>query len=345
MSPTMKVWTAVGAAVTAVWAVWWTDVLPLDTTPVGQAAAVGAAVVVTATWVPVPATVERLLASGVALVLLPPAMAARSLLPAAAAAAVLAVLRIAVAARAHRHQQLPVLAAVGAGLFGVAVLTAQADTGTWALPGTTDVSAALALAGAVAVLASAAVAGSAPWARILVVPALLVGVAAAAVLPASATAASLAIAAAGAAAAGAGASLPVGLLSLTAATVPDARPAALLLAAAAVLAAPLVEHGLLAALPAVPGAVAFAATDDLVAVALVPVVLALVLRPGPADHRPLVAPLVPLLLATAVLVLAPSTWTWVGDARVHHLDAGASTALAVGAVAVGARRVASLLHR
>jgi hypothetical protein len=337
---TTRVWAASGGLAALVW-------LVLD----GGPAAVGAALLVTA--VRPAAGVEGIVLGGGALVVVPGALALDEPAAAVGLVAALAAARLVVAVRSHRDRQLPVLAAVGAALLGLALLAVKAEEGVWQLPGTDTFPAALALAGAAAVLVASTLPAASPWTRVLVVPALVLGVPASDALPGSATAVALAVALLAAAWLGS-APLSLGGLALLAATVPTGVPAAFLLAAAAVLAAPLADRGPAAAVLGFPGAAALAAAvaGGPLSVPRVAAVLALAGTAVLLGRRDLrfdtdVEPtLWPVLGAAAWLLVAPATWDWVGDARIDHWDAGAVLAVLAGAAAVlGRRRLPSLLER
>lgn len=342
---TTRVWTAAGALAALLW-------LVFD----GGPAAVAAALLVTT--VAPPPTVEGIVMGGGALVAVPAALAIDEPAAAVGLVAVLVAARLVVAVRQHRDRELPVLpglGVVGAALLGLALLAVRADEGTWTLQGADDLSVALALAGAVAVLIASAPPTAVAWTRVLVVPALVIGLPAADALPASAVAVVLG-AAALVAAWFAGPALPLAALALLAAAVPGGLPAASLLAAAAVLATPFVERGPAPAVLGLPGGVALAAAvvagpvsvpRVAAALALVGVVGVLATRRADFDLDTKVElPLVPTLAVSAWLLLAPATWDWVGDARIDHWDLGAALAAAAGiAAVVGRRRLSSLLER
>lgn len=120
------------------------------------------------------------------------------------------------------------------------------------------------------------------------------------------------------------AAVPLALLAL----VVD-RPAADLLAIAAVLAALMPRHGRRAALLGLPGGVAAVATASdglVVAVALTAILLATHEPEPEATVHPLV------LAAGAWLLLAPTTLPWVGDAGLGPYQAGVVRAVAAAAL-------------
>ena len=179
-------------------------------------------------------------------------------------------------------------------------------------------------------------------ARVLVVPGVALAVAAG-----SGTAVVVAAGAAAIAAAlwsGAFA-LPLGLLAVAVAPVPGARPAAYLLAAAAVLAAADDDQGGAVAVLALPGAVAAAlaiaagpvSASRAAATVAMAAVAGLATTHPPAD-RPTFA-VGPAAVLAAWLLVAPGTWSWVGEARLGHYDRGAALALAAVAIAAVAHRV------
>lgn len=338
---TTRAWTAAGAVAALLW-------LVLD----GGPAAVGAVLLVTA--VPPPATVEGIVLGGGALVAVPAALSIDEPAAAVGLLAVLAVVALVAAVRQHRPRELPVLAVVGAALLGLALLTVRADEGAWTLPGVDTFPAALTLVGAAAGLVAGASPAAAAWTRVLVVPALVLGVPAADALPASGTAVLLG-AAALAAAWLAGPALSLAALALLAATVPAGLPAAYLLAAAAVLATPLVDRGPATAILGLPGAAALAAavatgplslTRVAAVFALVGVAAIVAIRSNGDLDTDVDMPLVPTLVVAGWLFVAPATWDWVGDARIDHWDLGAVLAVVAGMAAVVVRRrLPSLLER
>jgi hypothetical protein len=144
-----------------------------------------------------------------------------------------------------------------------------------------------------------------------------------------------------------GAVLPLAVLALVAMAVPDGRPAARLLAAAAVLAVPFARAGSAVAVLGLPGAVALADAIAagpisfrrvLATAALVGVAAFLAVRPRPAEGWSLHWWLAPGALVALWLLVAPGTWGWVGDARIGHWDLGAFLAVLAGGIAVAVDR-------
>lgn len=120
------------------------------------------------------------------------------------------------------------------------------------------------------------------------------------------------------------AAVPLALLALAA-----DRPAADLLAIAAVLAALMPRHGRWAALLGLPGGVAAAATGSdvlVVALALTAILLATHEPESEAGVHPLV------LAAGAWLLLAPTTLPWVGEAGLGPYQAGVVRAVPAAAL-------------
>lgn len=138
-----------------------------------------------------------------------------------------------------------------------------------------------------------------------------------------------------------GAALPFALLAAAIYPLPDGRPAAYLLAAAAVVAAALHRRGSHAAVLGLPGGVAAAAaiaggpvTVARVAASLALAATALLLIGHEADAEARPHP-VPLVLG-AWLVLAPTTLPWVDDAGLGPYQAGIIRAAVGAALAVAA---------
>lgn len=186
-----------------------------------------------------------------------------------------------------------------------------------------------------------------PWCRVLVVPAVAFGVPAADALAPSVVAVFGGAAAVGAVWATAGAVLPLAALALASTAVPGGLPAAWLLAAAAVLAAPFADRGRVSAVLGLPGAAALATAiaagpvgvpRATVAVALAATAVLALVRPRPVDPGPLLPSLVPAAAVGLWLLVAPGTWEWVGDARLDHWDVGAVLAAAAGIAAVAVHR-------
>jgi hypothetical protein len=261
------------------------------------------------------------------------------------AAAAVGVAVLVTAAWAPTTANVEAILASGAALVVLPTLTAVGLDGF-----ATDPSPALALlAIGVAVLVGATLPMAPPQVRFLVAPALLLAVPAAAALDAATAVVVVAGAAAVAAASwSATAALPLGLLAVAVTAVPDARPAAYLLAAAAVLAAVAPHLGGHAAVLGLPGAVVAAAAVAAGPVSVIRVAATLALagvtafattHPRDPDgdgalRDRTVAPAAALALWLLVL---PGTWSWVGDARLHHYDQGAMRALVAAAAALAAR--------
>lgn len=136
-----------------------------------------------------------------------------------------------------------------------------------------------------------------------------------------------------------GATLPFALLAAALYSVPDGRPAAYLLAAAAVVAAALHRRGAHAAVLGLPGGVAAATAIAggpvtvarvAAAVALATTALLLTGHEADADARPHPVP----FLLGAWLVLAPTTLPWAGDAELGPYQAGIIRAAVGAALAV-----------
>jgi hypothetical protein len=131
----------------------------------------------------------------------------------------------------------------------------------------------------------------------------------------------------------------IGLAALAVASVGPARPAAALLAAAAILATGIPHPlALVAALPGVAAFVGFAVqapvTTDVATAAVALGVVALTTaratwRPTPLDGFRL-----PSVALLAWLVVAPGSWAWAGDAPLRAYERGAAVAAATGLLVV-----------
>ena len=366
MTPVRLAWTGLAVGVTAVWvafALGGGDGAPIDTTAAGAAAGAGMAALLGAGWRPV--VLGGVQAGGVALVVLPAAVAApaggsTALLVAGLGLAAGAEVAVrwsgagapAVGPRRHLARRrgirlgaaLPVVA--GCGVLAGGLLVERADAGSWVLPTGNGLTTALVLAGAGVLLLVAALGPSRAWA--LAVPALVVALPVASHLPPDAG-----VAAAAAAAVFAAAILParpsVALAALAVAAAISAAPtgpvAALLAAGAALGLA--VEHPA-AALLGLPAASALAAlavpsgrSEEVALLAGTAVVTAacLAVQAGRAGTPQPWAPsfeAAPALGLAGWLALAPETWAWTGAGGTGAYDRGAAVAAAATALTLAA---------
>ena len=192
-----------------------------------------------------------------------------------------------------------------------------------------------------------------PEAGVLLAPALLLAVPAAGELDApTAVAIGAGVAAVGAAWWPGRAAVPLALVAVSLAALPGARPAALLVAAAATLAAAAPEQGGRIAVLALPGAVIAAAAIaggpvSVVRIAVSAAALGVAAlgatRPADPDARPAPRHL-PAAVLAAWLLLLPGTWDWAAPgARLDAYDDGAVRALAAAGVVLAAET--ALRHR
>lgn len=231
------------------------------------------------------------------------------------------------------------------------VLPVLAEVGTsadWFATSRETLPAAMTLVTAIVLLAAAGfLATVRPWCRVLVVPAVAFGVPAADALSPSMIAVLAGAAAVAAVWFTEDAVLPLAASALAATAVPGGRPAASLLAAAAVLAVPFVDRGRLPALLGLPGVAALAAAiaagpvgfpRATVTVAVAATVALLLLRTRIPEGAALGWSLAPAATVGLWLLVAPGTWEWVGDARLGHWDVGAVLAVVGAGIAVAAVR-------
>jgi hypothetical protein len=314
-------WPLAGLAVTAGWAM----AATFDAARPRAAAAAAAAVVTAAV---VPTTLESLLGAAILLGVLPLAMVRTPLL--VASLVVVAAVDLAVTRTASR-----VVSAVGALLVAAGVALTAIDGYGWRLAPSGRPAAALALAGALALLAG----GGTPA---LLVPGLFAAAVAAPALPHTETAIACAVAGVALAAfdrpGHALAALALGAVPLPAAF--------LLLAAGVLIAATKLQVALLGA---VPGAVALVAalaeqrmttTTVALGVGLAAIAALTAWRlPGNNNAEPRH---VPALVLLGWLTIAPDTWRWAGRAAVVPYQRGAALAAAAAALAVVTKQ---LQHR
>jgi hypothetical protein len=322
-----RLWSVLGALVTAAW-IWGAT----QGDPIGRAAAAGAAAVVVATLAP---------GGPVAIVVLGllPLAVARSVHSTGTLAAVL--VPVAVAAAWHRFRPFSALVGVAGAVLvaGSLVLTALAGDG-WVLTPSGSFAAALALLGALALVAGR------PSAPALVVPAALVGAFAVPVLPHRLAALVGAAAVVGAAVLGWEATALIAL-GWAALAIPGGEVAGLLLLSAGALVVAVPRRlALLAGLPGVVLLVADVAsrprsTAGLAVCLAAGAAAALLARPA-AWRRGRIEPShAPAMALLAWLALAPMTWAWAGATDgLARYQSGALLAGAVAAVAMTAKRVA-----
>ena len=367
-SPVAWPWVGLGGAVVAAWialaaaggAVMEVASLSVTVTPAGAAAAGGTALVAGAS---VPYRGAALAASLSGLLLLPVTVAlaasgedARPLLVVLALVAGLGV----TAGGRHRTARLRAVALAGIGITLVGAAVIAADQGGYVLtPTGTTFGAAMVAGAALLVIAGAGGTVGVPALKPLLVAGLLAGVVSASVVgdlwvPLLLGAAAIGIA-------GVRPTAALGLFAIAVAALPGAQPAASLMGAGVVVAIALdrewavvaVVPGLIATVETllIPGAVAPRVIVGAGAIALT-VLIAIDLfgqRAEPTQARegsrlasrvdlaalPGLAPRraerhrIPAIVVAAWILVAPGTWSWVGEARLADYDSGAGRAVAV----------------
>ena len=360
--PADVAWAVAVAAVTAGWvavALGNGDPSPVDTTAMGAAAAAGAAALIGASHSPGASLADGVVAA-VMLVVLPLAVAAA----AGGSAALLAVALVLSAAAESAAPTdtdggaatwAPSLVMLGAGLLVAGLVAEHGDGPEWALPSEELLGAGLAMAAAAALL-FAAVFGSSR-SRVLLAPGLVIGLVAGQEPPALLVAlAGGALAVVCAAWAGRRPALALGFLALAAGATSATRPAAMVLAAGAVLGLALAAAHPLASLLGLPGGTLLAGalvTDEITTAAIALAVAAALTAAGLVRALVAAGPgslelgadrwrALPAAALGVWLLLAPGTWGWAGLTGTGAYDRGAAAAVAGGAIVVLLARVGAL---